>query len=181
LHSAVIGLAGPIGSGKTSVALGLASALNCSVASFGTYVRELAVRSGRGTSRDTLQEISEQLIDLIGLRGLTRNVLASAVWDREHSLVVDGIRHPDVVTALRAEAAPLPVILVYLDVSPKVRRNRFVTRDNLSAWELDSFELHSTERDVETRVRALADVVMTADGQVEDVVAAVINVIKSRP
>lgn len=181
MHSAVIGLAGPIGSGKTSVALGLASALNCSVASFGTYVRELAVRSGRGTSRDTLQEISEQVIDSIGLRGLTRNVLASAAWDREHSLVVDGIRHPDVVTALRAEAAPLPVILVYLDVSHRVRRNRFVTRDNLSAWELDSFELHSTERDVGTRVRALADVIVAADGQVEDVVAAVINVIKSRP
>jgi dephospho-CoA kinase len=180
VHSAVIGLAGPIGSGKTSVAQGVANALNCSIASFGTYVREVAVRSERGTSRDVLQGISEQLLDILGARELTRKVLASVAWDREHSLVVDGIRHPDVVTALKAEADPLPVIIVYLDVSPDLRRSRLITRDNLSAWELDGFELHATERDVGTRIRALADFVVTADGELEAIVAAVIHTIESR-
>jgi len=174
-------LAGAIGSGKTSVALGLASALDCPVASFGAYVREVAARTGRGSSRKVLQEISEELIASLGPRGLTRNLLASTVWEREQSLVVDGIRHPAVVAALRAEVAPLPVILAYLDVKPEVRRERLVARDNLSAQELDGFELHSTERDVGTRVRALADVVLTADGQVEDTVAGVMNAIYSLP
>jgi dephospho-CoA kinase len=179
LRSTVVGLAGPIGSGKTSVALGVASALECPVVSFGNYVRELAAQTGRGNSREVFQEISEQLMASLGPHGLTRNVLASQVWDRKHSLVVDGIRHPEVVVALREEAAPLPVILVYLDVRSKIRHERLVARDNLSAREIDGFEVHSTERDVGTRVRALADVVVTADGQVDGTVARVMNAIYS--
>jgi dephospho-CoA kinase len=168
-----------MGSGKTSIARGLAKVLECPVASFGNYVRDLAGRIGRNSSREALQELSEQLLASIGPRGLTREILDSSSWDRNQSLVVDGIRHPTVVAALRAEVAPLPLILVYLDVPPAVRHERLVGRDNLSANEIEGFDLHSTERDVGTRVRALADIVLTADGQVEETLAAVKNAICS--
>lgn len=177
MRSIVIGLAGAIGSGKTSIALGLANCLQCPIASFGAYVRDFAARTGRGNSREILQSISEELIASVGPDGLTQSVLLSAEWDRKHSLIVDGIRHPAVVAALKAEVAPLPVRVVYLDVRPEVRRERFVARDNLSSSDLNGFELHSTERDVGTQVRELADVVVSADGQVKDTVARVMNAI----
>lgn len=173
----MVGLAGPIGSGKTSVAQGIANALKCPIVSFGTYVRELSARSGRGHSRQVLHEISEELIASLGLYQLTQNVLASIVWNRKQSLVVDGIRHANVIAALRAQVAPLPVIVVYLDARHDLRRERFIARDNLSAQEFDAFELHPIEQNVGTQVRALADLIVTADGPAKDIVVEVMNAI----
>lgn len=176
-RSMVVGVAGPIGSGKTTLAIGLAKALECPIASFGTYVRDVAARTGRPGSREVLQEISEQLILSLGPRDLTRNVINEAGWDRRQSIVVDGIRHPQVVVALRQEVEPLPVILVYLDVTPEVRRERLVTRDNLSDSEVRLIDSHSTERHVGTKVRALADVIVTAGYEPQDTIGAVIKTI----
>jgi cytidylate kinase len=175
----VVAFAGPIGSGKTTVASRLATLLNCPMASFGGYFRSLAAKRGYTKSRDVLQRLSEEQIDSLGPRGLLRAVLALTSWDHEQDLVVDGIRHPSIVAALRAEAAPIPVILVYLDVPLELRQERLRCRDGLSSRDLGRFDLHPTERDVGTYVQALADVKVTADGTVEETLAAVITAVCS--
>lgn len=177
MRSTVIGIAGLIGSGKSSVALNLASRLQCPVASFGGYVRALATNRGQEIRRGNLQELSEQLLASLGAEGLTRNVLAATAWDRKHSLVVDGVRHAAVVAALKAEVAPMPFLLIYLDVTVEVQQHRLVARDNLSAKELHGIELHSTERDVASEVRDLADLIISADGKVVEIVDAVMSAI----
>lgn len=179
MRSIVVGLAGAIASGKTSVALELANTIQCPIASFGQYVRDAAIRRGLGTDREVLQKISEELIASFGPQGLTKKVLESAMWDREHSLVVDGVRHPTVVEALTVEVSPIPFILVYLEVRFETRQERLVARDNLSSSHVKSFELHSTEREVGTRVRGLADIIVTADGQIADTLAEVMKPILS--
>jgi len=172
----VVGLAGLIGSGKSSVALGLASILECPIASFGTYVRSIAEQFGKPDSREVLQRIGENL--LVSPGELTRKVLESSGWDHKKSLVVDGVRNSSVVTALRQEVAPLRFILVYLEVSEEVRRNRLAERDKLSVRDLERFDLHSTERDVPTLVRSLADIVLAADRQIKDTVDVLITAIR---
>jgi cytidylate kinase len=162
VRSTVIGFGGQIGSGKTIVAVNLASKLNCPVASFGSYVRKVASDRGLSTRREVLQELSIELLASLGAEGLTQNVLTSSGWDRKHSLVVDGIRHSAIVAALKQQVSPLPFLLIYLDVSAKVRGSRLVVRDNLSAKEIDRFERHSTEQDVAEGVKQLADIVINS-------------------
>ena len=150
LHSRVIGLAGGIGSGKSTIARALSVHFQCPIVSFGDYVRRIAEKSGQRTSRYQLQAISEALLSSLGPQGLTRAVLAEANWDRRQSLIVDGIRLPAVIDALRVEAAPLLVVILYLDVPPDVRAERFAARDNLSSRELAGLDEHLTEREVAT-------------------------------
>lgn len=173
----IIALAGGIGSGKSTVAHAVADHLGCSIASFGDYVRSVLKAGGHRPSREKLQRTSEELIRSLGWQGLTRNVLAAVQWNRSQSLVVDGIRHPDVIMALKVATAPVPVSLVYLDVSPQVRATRVAARDNVSSCELAEFDRHPTEIAVATHVKALADVVVNADGTAEETIAAVVRAI----
>lgn len=175
MRSIVVGIGGQIGSGKTSVAVNLASQLDCPLASFGSYVRKVASDRGLPTRREVLQDLSIELLASLGAEGLTRNVLTSSGWDRKHSLVVDGIRHSAIVAALKQQVSPLPFLLVYLDVSAKVRENRLVVRDNLSTKEINRFEHHSTEQDVPEGVRQLADIVINSERDVKETVSSVLK------
>lgn len=173
----VVGIAGAIGSGKSTVATALANQLGCPIASFGSYVRSVATMRGIGHSRTALQAISEELLDSIGLKGLIEETLIAAKWAGNQSLVIDGIRHPEMIAALRDRVAPLQLKIIYLAVEELVRSERVLARDALSEEQLLGFDRHSTERDVGTRVRELADHVIDANGSAAATLALVVNAI----
>lgn len=177
MTSCVLGVAGPIGSGKSTVARALAASFGCPIASFGSYVRGVAERTGGDASRVGLQKLAEELISSIGLDGLTRAVLAAAKWDRKASLIVDGIRHSAVVAALRSQVAPVVVVITYLDVSPQIRLQRFAARDNLGQRDLAAFDAHATEREAD-QIRKAADIIVNADGSLDETVKAVLRQIQ---
>jgi dephospho-CoA kinase len=174
----VIAVAGEIGSGKTTVARALAQALDCQLVSFGSYIRSLAGRTNpNDLSRHNLQQLSDEIMASIGPAGLTKSVLTFSGWNRTHSLVIDGIRHPDVLAEIRNSVAPMPVFLIYIDVLPELRYQRVAARDALSRAELAVVDSHSTERDVSTKIRELADLVIAGNRSAEELAAEVINAI----
>ena len=179
MSSRVVGLAGQIGSGKSSVARGLADALSCPVASFGDCVRGIARERGVDPVRENLQAIGQELLEMLGPASFIDRVLEGSRWDRRGSLVVEGIRHRTVAETLPSRVQPIPFFLVYLEVPDPLRRSRAITRDALSPGVLSQLEQHPTEREVRYAVRDLADVVISADADVAGTVASVTRAIAS--
>lgn len=171
----VVAISGAIGSGKTSVARALSKKLELPVASFGDYVRNVAKSRRQDISRTTLQEISEELLSSVGPQNFVRNVLADSSWNRLSPLVVDGLRHEQVLMALRKEVEPIPVLLVYLEATSSLRHERVAARDKGADSNLQEFELHSTEKEVATRIRSLASVILDSSTSEETLVEAILS------
>ena len=114
IQPAIIAISGPIGSGKTTITALLSQRIGWPHTAYGDLVRAIATRRGLTCDRHHLQHIGSQLI-VGGWDAFTRRVLSQAAWRPGDSLIVDGLRHPGAVTALQRIAAPLPVIVVYLE------------------------------------------------------------------
>jgi dephospho-CoA kinase len=77
--------------------------------------------------------------------------------------------------------ARLSVVVVYLAVQPHLRLERIAARDNLSSDEIAMLESHSTERGVASQVKAQADIVVVADGGVNDTLESVLQALNQIP
>jgi dephospho-CoA kinase len=158
---AVVAIAGRTSSGKSTLARRLADSLGWPVAAFGAYVRSEARRLNLDTRRETLQELGVELVETVGWNAFVQATLkAAGIVPRDHrGYVVEGVRHREALVSLRALAAPLPVILVYLEVSDKVRDDRLRSR-GVSVQRGRAWELHSTEGDIGQILRLEADLVV---------------------
>lgn len=163
----VIAFAGAIASGKSTLSQALASALDCQRASFGDVVREVALRRGLdATSRETLQVLGEELIAR-GWEPFCRAVLAQADWRPPQSLVVDGIRHAEAFETLRGLVWPLRTVLIFVEVDPNDRMERFSLR-GINTDEQKRADGHSTEAEVASRLPLLADYRLRTDAPLTD-------------
>lgn len=174
LEPLVIGFAGKIASGKSTISAEVAKALGWPRASFGDYLRIFAKSSGLGESREVLQEIGASLVAK-DVEGFCRAVLTHYQWSAGEPLIVDGIRHAEVVDALRRLVAPLELRLVYIDVDEEARRARLRQDDGDLPEKLQMVERHSTEEQVKNRVPALADLRLPGDKPVVELVSTVVN------
>lgn len=153
-----IGVAGRIGSGKTTLARALAGKLQCPRASFGDYVLSVAVERGLDvTNRASLQELGDRLI----ARGWIE--FCTAVLEHAHytggSVVVDGVRHPAAADTLAAIVRPVPWRLIALNIDSALRSRRLAERgiDPAAAMRMDA---HPNESQV-SAVFATADFTIT--------------------
>lgn len=161
----VIGLAGNARSGKSTLAAGLALRLGGAVASFGDAVRRRATDLGLdATDRATLMELGQRWATE-DPRELSREVLGSD-QSRPDLLIVDGVRHVDVLDELRRFVPRF--YLVYLSVPEDVVISRL-------DGQLDP-RTHPSERDI-SHLGLEADVRITEDEPVDDLVAAVVAAI----
>jgi transcriptional regulator with XRE-family HTH domain/cytidylate kinase len=155
LEPIVLAFSGKMGSGKSTLAREVAHALGWPRASFGDYLREVAKSQGLEESREVLQELGVRLVEK-DPEEFCQAVLTYCGWQSGEPLVIEGIRHTSIVEALGRLVAPLPVRLVFIDVSDEVRLKRLEKSEGSVQGRVKMLESHSTEKDVVERLPSLA-------------------------
>ncbi|MDQ3694453.1 MAG: AAA family ATPase [Chloroflexota bacterium] len=169
----VIAFAGAIGSGKTTLSNAVCEALDCPRVGFGDYVRQVARSRGLDDSRQVLQNVGASLVDG-GVDRLCRAVLSQADWRPGTSLVIDGVRHVEVMESLRRLVAPSELRLVFVAVDDPTRLSRLVTEDIADKHDLDRVDDHSTEAQVRSALPTIADLVVTGGGSPDELAALIL-------
>ena len=115
----IIMFCGKIASGKTSLSRSLAAALNYRWASFGNLVRKEAEKRGLPLSREVLQDLGESLVREDVKRFC---VMFLEEWHPGEPLVVDGLRHLEVLEEFRAIDGDVRLIYVYAGADTRLMR-----------------------------------------------------------
>ena len=170
----MLGFAGKIGSGKSTLSGEVAKALGWPRASFGDYLRTVAKSNGFEESREVLQELGASFIAK-GADEFCRAVLTHYQWSSGEPLVVDGIRHAAIVEALRRLVAPLELRIVFLEVGDDKRLERLQRIDKTMTQHIELVESHSTEEQVKEGLSDLADLHLSGERPVTELVSTVVN------
>jgi len=167
----VLGFAGSIASGKSALSTAIAERLGIPRVSFGDFVKNEAVSRGLQLSRGNLQAIGEELVGH-DVAGFCSAVLKSAGYVSGHSIVVDGIRHAQVLEALRQLCSPSRLKLVLVQTADNERLKRVGQRgDSIAA--LGDADRHSTEVQVAGALAQLADLIVDGSTPIEDLVGII--------
>lgn len=121
----VIGLVGPIASGKGEVAKYLRG-LGFTVLSLSDRVREEVGARGLPLSRENLQNMGNQLREIYGGQVLAERTL-ELLGSTEGNVVIDSIRNPSEIEFLKTA---LGLTIIGIDASPEHRREWYLDR----AW-----------------------------------------------
>jgi dephospho-CoA kinase len=175
---AVVAFSARQASGKSIVSTAVSEELGWARAGFGDYLRGLAASLGLSTEREVLQKIGERLVR-DNLEQFCRDVLASGGWIPGRGIVLDGIRHSQTLGVLKDIVAPMPVILIYLDVPDLVRNERLRAR-GLPEDVARHHEQHSTEQQVIDTLPRLADLRVDASISVSSIKTEIISWIRER-
>lgn len=170
----VVAFAGKIGSGKTTISTAVSHALGCKRASFGDYVRHVVSKRGLELTRENLQRIGTEILEADSFE-FCKNVLEYSGWSQGESVVIDGLRHSETIPLLNQLVDPERLRLVYLDVDEESRCARLGIREQRHMAALVSGDAHSSEQQVATTLRNMADVVVDGRKSIEDCVAAVVE------
>jgi dephospho-CoA kinase len=174
MNPIVLGFAGSIASGKSTLSIEVASSLGWQRVSFGDYVRTVAQCQGLGESREVLQAVGAALIDQ-GIEQFCSSVLAQGHWKPGQPLVVDGFRHAEVVSVLRRLIAPSYLLLVFVAVNESIRETRLIERGLIQYEELQQIEAHSTEAQVQTVLLGMADLTVDSTSTIEELVKKIVT------
>jgi dephospho-CoA kinase len=175
----VVAIAGKIGSGKTTLTKSLANELGWPSASFGDYVRSAATARGLTESRKNLQELGTLLLRS-DPHAFCSDVLANAPWQAGESLIIDGLRHAETVPILRELVAPAVLKVVLIEISEHTRLNRLIARGDGDASAIAVIEEHSSEHQVGSVLRALADLIVGGDRPRSVIVSELTNWIRNQ-
>jgi dCMP deaminase len=178
----ILGVAGPYAAGKGEVVAYLRER-SFAAFSLSDVIREELAARGQDETRERMIETGRELRARFGEAVLAERLLARVQGDR--NTVVDSIRHPAEVAALRN--ATTRFRLVWVDADPAARLARLRARgrggDPGSRAELERLEgreLAGADPAGQQllAVRALADDVIRNDGSLEDLHAAIQEVLK---
>ncbi len=174
----VLGFAGSIASGKSTLSIAVASALGWQRVSCGDYVRTVAQNHGLGDSREVLQAVGASLINQ-GREQFCKAILAQINWEPGQPLIVDGIRHAEIVPIMRQIVAPWNFRLVYLVVNESIREARLLERGLNDRQQWQQLEAHSTESQVQTVLPEMADLTVDSTRKIEDLVLEIVTWVSS--
>lgn len=160
MRTVAVGFAGAIGSGKTTIATTLHQLLGGVFVSFGDYVRAEAQRRGLAEPRETLQDLGESLITEQGWDGFCRDTLAYFGWHHGDPVVIDGVRHVEVVSALRRLVSPEQFALVFVTTAEGVRLERLKIEGLSEHRRRARVEAHSTESQVRGPLPEIANLLV---------------------
>ena len=176
-----IGVAGLNAAGKTEVVHFL-ERRGCYPASLSDVIREELASEGVEPTRERMIAAGRKLRERYGAAILAERVLARLPADRNH--VIDSIRHPAEVEALRASEE---FVLVWVEASPEIRFERARARGRMGTPEtFDAFQVEQA-RELESEdaagqqllaVRELADETVDNDGDLEALHAALHSILE---
>ena len=134
---AALAICGQIGSGKSTASKFVAREFGFQLVSFSDFVRNRLVQEGRQVTRDSMQHTGDSLYRSMGAAGLVGGTLAHFGAGVHGSVVFDGVRHSDVLTAIKQSAAMS--FTIYLDASRAERFRRWQERQGQSL-PIDDFD-----------------------------------------
>jgi len=171
----ILCFSGRIGSGKTSVSRRVAETLGAAWTGFGDFVRAVAAsRSLDVSSREVLQALGAQLLQDHGAAWFCQQVIARSGWDGRQPLVIDGVRHVDVLNEIGQQLSTHRMVLFYLDLS-----DQDIPARGIDASTRRVIEEHSTEHDVLGALRERANLVVSTAQPLDEVVSTVVNFARS--
>lgn len=170
----IVAFAGKIGSGKTTISYAVSQVLGCGRASFGDYVRHVVSGRGLELTRENLQRVGTEILETDRFE-FCRNVLAYSGWSPGESLVIDGLRHSETIPLINDLVYPARLRIVYIDIDEQSRFERLGIRDEVHLDVLLTVDAHSSEQQVATNLRNLADVIVDGRKPKEDCVASVLE------
>jgi dephospho-CoA kinase len=171
--SIVLGFAGKIASGKSAVSRKVADALGWPYVSFGNYVRTIARQRGLDESRRTLQNIGASLVS-DNFEQFCWSVLGQADWNPGQPLVIDGVRHIEIVETLRRIISPSTLRIIYIEVDEDVRETRLSEEGIWDSEQLRRIETHSTEVQVQSVLPETADLIVDGNKSVDILVDGIL-------
>lgn len=174
MSAAVIGFAARMEAGKSAVSKRVAEKLSVPRVSFGDYVRKVALDRGLPETRETLQDLGQELVRL-DLRGFCTQVINQSSWRPGMSLVIDGVRHCEVLHTLREIVSPTPFRLVYLWIDRETQLSRLLAEDLPHEKPLDELERHPTEAQVLSDLPEEADLLLEGNDPLELLVQQVVD------
>lgn len=170
----VICFSGRIAIGKTSVSKAIAEELNCPWTGFGDYVRSVAIREGlNAEDRDQLQALGESLIQRHGFQWLCSEVISRANWTRDCPLVIDGIRHAEAIQAIGQLLPSHKTALVHLTIDSEEALRARTTERGIDLGRRAKWETHSTEQQVLSTLPGIANLVVPAHLELEEITARI--------
>lgn len=175
--STVLQFAAPIEGGKTTLSKAVAERLGAPRVSFGAWLRSHAQEKQLKLTREVLQDLGEQLVQA-DVGSFCLNVLAQESWSSGQPLVIDGVRHQQVLSTLDDLLAPSEGYLIYVSVDPVTQSKRLETDDLPHEKSLAELEQHSTEVQVKPVLLEQADLVLNGTLDVEVLVEQVLNFLK---
>lgn len=178
MRSLILTFSGPIGSGKSSLSKRVAKSLGWKYVSFGDYVRVVACQRGMGNSREALQNLGTSLIEELGRNNFCRSVLAQVNWTTGEDLVLDGIRHVEILDSLREVTKPSEVSLVFIKVEESDIKARASGKHPVQ--DRSRVGRHSTEEQVHSTLSDLADLNVDGRKPVEDLVREAVMWVRNR-
>jgi uncharacterized protein YprB with RNaseH-like and TPR domain/predicted nuclease with RNAse H fold/dephospho-CoA kinase len=122
---AVIGLSGPISSGKTTAGRHLES-LGFSYGRYSLVLKEMLKERGVPVSRESLQRIGEEVYRSPGQRWLCRELVSQ--MPESGDLVIDGLRHPEDHSFLVEMFGP-DFLHIHIDAPESIRLKRYVEKE----------------------------------------------------
>lgn len=168
-----LGFSGRIKSGKTSIAKQVADELNVPFASFGDYLRTFVAARGLDSSdRKILQDVGQELFES-DLTRFCKDVLVAAGWEKGMCIVVDGIRHVLVLEELKELLQPVPMRLVFINITDQVQAQRL--KESGSPHSMEVVQSHQTESDVLERLVQFADWKVNGNADLNETIESIVS------
>ena len=117
---------GRIGSGKSTAVDFIVAEFGFKTVSFGSYIRHMATLHDTPNTRDQLQDLGDCLFRSKGSSIFLQEVLEHFGINDHDSVVFDGVRHLEILTAIRQAAEA--TVAIYLEVKQEERFRRHRAR-----------------------------------------------------
>jgi dephospho-CoA kinase len=174
----VVVVSGKIASGKTTFSRALATELGTGCVGFGDEVRAIAAARGQPFTREVLQPIGEELVR-DRPKELCEAVLKRGGYLPGSGLVIEGLRHVEVLTLLRTMLTQEDIVHVHILSPEELRMERIVSRGR-AGDSTPTIDSHSTEIQLSRELPEVADVTIDGEREVADMVADAAARIRSR-
>jgi dephospho-CoA kinase len=172
-------ISGRFGAGKTTLARATAASLGGGYAGFGATIKRIALERSLPITREYLQALGEQLVRERA-EELCRRVIAEREALGAARTVIDGLRHKEVYEILRRLSEPKRLLCIFIDLPDDLRIARIKAREALSDSQISQIDHHSTEIQVGTTIRSLADITVDNSKSIQSVADEIVSAINQR-